>query len=194
MTPNVALTTNSDLWLAGRCATIRCPRSDCDSTFSDPELLDLHINRIHKPYVTKEPVSEELSKALKSTLEQKQTYLQLCPPTLFVQHRTILHCLDPDCDCIFDSEGLRDFHYHRMHHARHPSMLSQLTGTVEQRLYGYECLQADCDSRFLSEELRDFHVTRVHPKICQNICEAREGTLDSNEHKVKELVTVGFKG
>jgi hypothetical protein len=136
--------------------------------------------------VPKEPVNDETFPSLKSIRKQNQTYFQLCPPKLFVQQNIILHCLDPDCDHTFESEGLRDFHYNRMHHARHPSMISQLTGTVEQRLYGYECLKADCDSRFLSEELRDFHVARIHPKIWQSICEARGEGLDTKDNEPEE--------
>jgi len=177
---------SSNLSLTSRGEVIHCPRSDCDFTFSDPELLDLHITRIHKLDVPKEPVNEENIKSLKSIQKQKQTYFQLCPPKLLVEQKVILHCLDPDCDHIFDSEPLRDFHYNRMHHARHPSMISQLTGTVEQRLHGYECLKADCDSRFLSEELRDFHVARLHPKIWQSICEARDASLDTKENEPEE--------
>jgi len=170
---------------------ITCHKPDCHSSFESSDVRDLHFVRAHyQDVVPKHPVNEVLATSLLQFLEHKKQVFRYPPQKLEInEDKVIFHCFGPNCKQTFASEDLRDFHFNRMHHSRHLSMLPQLIDTENEEHHkkGHECLKADCDSRFLSAELRDFHYERTHPKLWNWTREVVDKTKTStNRKKFKE--------
>lgn len=149
-----------------------CHKPDCSVTFHDIDVRAFHFIRTHHAdgdVLPQPTVNEALDASLQKFLDAKRSLFKEPPRFPEREEDIILQCPEHSCNKTFENKATRDFHYNRMHHSRHPSVLSQLTDNSdvehEHRRRGYWCIKADCAARFLSEELRDFHCSRAHPML-----------------------------